>query len=45
MVKIQNIKNPKIIMEVKKEVAGLYLGTHEWKIYEESKETFIKNEK
>lgn len=36
-VKIQNIKNPKITMEVKKEVVGLYLGTKEWQIYKEDK--------
>lgn len=29
---IQNIKNPKITMNVKKSIAGTYVGTGEWKI-------------
>lgn len=37
MVKIQNIKKPKVIMKVKKSIAGDYIGTKEWVIYEEPK--------
>ena len=34
-VKIQNIKNPSIVMEVEAQIAGLYVGTHEWIVLEE----------
>lgn len=43
-VTIQNIKNPKITMVVKKTVAGTYVGTGEWKIADEKIEDKPKEE-
>lgn len=34
-VKIVNLANKKIIKEVNKQVAGDFIGTGEWKIYDE----------
>lgn len=47
MIKLQNVKNPKVIIEVEKKISGLYLGTKEWRIYEENKPKFeeFRNEK
>lgn len=49
MVKLQNVKNPKIVIEVKDNVAGTFVGTKEWIVLEEkTKENsfeFNKNEK
>lgn len=34
-VKIINLENKKIVKEVNKEIAGDFIGTGEWKLYEE----------
>lgn len=36
-IKIQDAKNPKVVKEVKKSLAGDYIGTGRFKIYEEPK--------